>query len=44
MVIILPPVKKNAVEMVGEIAASETVKKHPFTTAEELLFRDRGKM
>ena len=44
--------KKKAVEMVGDIAtaasasasASETVKKHPFTTAEELLLRDRGKV
>jgi hypothetical protein len=39
--------KKKAVEMVGDIAAAnvtETVKKHPFTTAEELLLRDRGKV
>jgi hypothetical protein len=40
--------KKKAVKMGGDIttasSASETVKKHPFTTAEELFLRDRGKM
>ena len=39
--------KKKAAKMVGDIttaaSASETVKKHPFTTAEEMLLRDRGK-
>jgi hypothetical protein len=56
MVTILPPIDKKTVKMVGDIAAAaatatanvtnnlDTVKKYPFTIAEELLLRDRGMM
>jgi hypothetical protein len=55
MVTILPPINKKTVKMVGDIATAaaaaanvtnnlDTVKKYPFTIAEELLLRDRGMM
>jgi hypothetical protein len=53
MVTILPPINKKTAKMVGDITAAaaanvtnnlDTVKKYPFTIAEELLLRGREMM
>jgi hypothetical protein len=52
MATILPPINKKTAKMVGDIAAAaanvtnnlDTVKKYPFTIAEELLLRGREMM